>query len=126
MEDDIYNYTKSSLKQPDRSLPDNLIDDEEGFEIEYEEERLYTQSLINKKQSTYIDFFSSQKDIKISKKKNIEKKNIIESPKNIIELPKNIKSAIRNFNPRLPLPSLIKINPDNKNFNFNNNEFPTL
>ena len=124
MEDDIYNYTKSSLKQPDRSLPDNLIDDEEDFEMEYEEERLYTLSIINKKQSTNIDFFSSQKDNKIYKKKNIEKKNI--EKKNIIELPKTIKSVIRNFNPRLPLPSLIKNNSDNKKFNFNNNEFPTL
>ena len=134
MEDDIYKYTKSSLIQPDRSLPDNLLDDDEdeAYQLEQEQERLDMIAIINKKKSNENNFFSMEKD-NISKKnienKNIENKNIekkIIEKKNIIKLSPNVKSEIRNFNPRLPLPNLKHFNSDIKHFNLNNNEFPIL
>lgn len=117
MEDSIYTYNKSTLVQPSRDLPptDDLeLDDD--YKNQMLEEELYNASIINKKaqeiKSNINDsVFSTKKKVSIIKKPKATISDIINS--NIINsnITKTIfpvevkKSTIRQFNPRLPLPT---------------------
>ena len=101
--DDIEYEIPLKLKQPDRSIPDSLIEEDEEFKDEYEEEQQYIQSIVNKSNNS-INFFEPKKNnIKKIKEKNndsINKKSIKIIPN---EIPIN-KFGSRQFNPRLPFP----------------------
>ena len=111
MDNDIYNYNKHNLTQPDRSLPPLEEEIDEGVE-ESEEERLYYMSIIKKTCNSNFYQIDEKKDNKTIKKNNIE------IPKKIIEK--------RRFNPRLPIPDNYKSSYNKNNFKLNNNNFPTL
>jgi hypothetical protein len=88
------------LKQPDRSIPDLLY--EEEFKDEYEEEQLYIQSIVNKSNNC-INFFEPKKN----NIKKIKEKNNDTNKKPIKIIPNEIsinKLGSRQFNPRLPFP----------------------
>ena len=118
------------LKQPDRSIPDSLIDDDDEFKAEYEEEQLYIQSIVNKK-SNYNDFVFSEpkknnikKNLKENDKKSIK---IISIEKNKVEFFETSKnSGPRQFNPRLPIPNKKHLIKQKNNFNILLDDFPAL
>ena len=118
------------LKQPDRSIPDSLIEEDDDFKAEYEEEQLYIQSIVNKK-SNYNDFvFSEPKknNIKKSLKEN-DKKSIknISLEKNKVEFFETSKNTgPRQFNPRLPIPNKKHLIEQKNNFNILLDDFPAL
>jgi hypothetical protein len=126
--EDPYQYIKSTLTQPDRSLPDNLVEEEEDdtYNKEYEEELLYNQSIIHNKKYLDLNIFEPQKTKELYESTIQKKQKKPEKlPKNI-ELPKIIKSNIRKFNPRLPLPNLKQELNKKNQFKLNTTDFPTL
>ena len=123
MDNDIYNYNKHNLTQPDRSLPPLEEEIDEGVE-ESEEERLYYMSIIKKTCNSNFYQIDEKKDNKTIKKNNIEIPKKVREKKNI-EIPKKIIEK-RRFNPRLPIPDNYKSSYNKNNFKLNNNNFPTL
>lgn len=106
---------EEELIQPNRDFP---ISDEEEVEIEDEEFDIYElaqKTLKNNKD----DFF-----IKEDKKQPINKP--IKDIPIIIKTESIVIKEKRKFNPRLPPPNKYNKYSDNKNFNFNLNDFPTL
>ena len=112
------------LIQPDRTLPDNLVEEDiEANESNDEEERLYMKSILNKiKSINNTRICSNTEPIKLQKKNMT--KNIQVDKKKIREIPK-YQLESRQFNPRLPIP-ILKYKNKTINFNLNNNDFPTL
>jgi len=109
---------ENELVQPNRDFP---ISDEEEIEDEIEDEEFDTYELAQKTLKNKVDDFFKQED----KKQPI---NINNKPINKIinkEVPILIKEK-RKFNPRLPPPNKYNKSYDNKKFNFNLNDFPTL
>ena len=109
---------ENELVQPNRDFP---ISDEEESEDEIEDEEFDTYELAQKTLKNKVDDFFKQED----KKQPI---NINNKPINKIinkEVPILIKEK-RKFNPRLPPPNKYNKSYDNKKFNFNLNDFPTL
>ena len=122
MDDDPYIYTKSILKQPNRTLPDVLVEEEydDQYNKEYEEELLFNQSIINNKQSRELNLYEPKK------KEKDTVPHIKVEKKNVVKINKVNKTETRKFNPRLPPPNLRhKIN-NKVQYIFNNNEFPSL
>ena len=121
--EDIYNYTKSILTQPDRSMPQI---EEDITDIDEQNEAEYTRNLINKKANEKKDndvtFFS---DLKEDENNMYTKKKVIIVKKNNIVMPTINKTAVRQFNPRLPIP-IRKKNEVNETFILDTKEYPSL
>ena len=110
------NDEENELVQPNRDFP---ISDEEEVEVEDEEFDIY--ELAQKTLKNKSDDFFKQEDKK--QPLNINNKPIIKCINK--DTPILIKEK-RKFNPRLPPPNKYNKSYDNKKFNFNLNDFPTL
>ena len=120
------------LKQPDRSIPDSLIEEDEDFKDEYEEEQLYIQSIVNRK-SNYNDFVFSEpkknnikKSLKENDKKSIKNTSLEKNKAEFFETSKNKTTGPRQFNPRLPIPNKKNLVEQKNNFNILSDDFPAL
>ena len=118
------------LKQPDRTIPDSLIEDDDEFKAEYEEEQLYIQSIVNRRSNNNNFVFSEPKknNIKKNLKENDKKSiKIISIEKNKVEFFETSKNTgPRQFNPRLPIPNRKHLIEQKNNFNILLDDFPAL
>jgi len=120
------------LKQPDRSIPDSLIDEDEDFKDEYEEEQLYIQSIVNRKSNNNDFVFSEpkknniKKNLKENEKKSIKNISLEKNKVEFFETSKSKNTGPRQFNPRLPIPNRKHLIEQKNNFNILLDDFPAL
>ena len=121
--EDDDSYEKNILVQPDRSIPDNLDNDEdidENYRLACEaEEEENKRLLFSRKTETNFNY-----EIKVEKKTKKEKVEKVDKKKTINLFEKKEENKMRQFNPRLPYPH--EMHNNNRRFNINNIDFPSL